>query len=297
MLHVRLPRREPVGHKGHFGQVGVVGGCAHASSLMIGAPALAALGALRAGCGLVRIASPAPIAQECLTLVPSAIAIPLACDGTGSLIPHESVASVDALSQWASALVIGPGMGRGEGVTATALRAIQQDYCPVVVDADALNALAEVPDLAREVRGKVIFTPHPGEFARLAKGLGITPITNDSASRQSGAEALAQRLGIIVVLKGAGTVVTDGQNTWTCGHCVPTLAIPGSGDVLAGVIAGLIAQHRGPHTSLLDLVCIAVEAHAVAGETWAQCHHASGGMLASELAGLIPRTLEELREE
>lgn len=301
MLQVRLPKRDPAGHKGTFGKVAIVGGCALPSSVMIGAPAFAAHGALRAGCGLTRIALPEPIAAQCVGLVPSATAHALPCDPQGALIPHLTVAKIDELSGWADAMVVGPGMGRCAAVNAAALRAVQQEGCPVVVDADGLNALAEVQDLAREARGSVILTPHPGEFARLADGLGIAVSGSYDAARRAGAESLAQRLGVIVVLKGAGTVVTDGQRTWVCEHSVPTLAVPGSGDVLAGVIAGLIAQTQSTRVSsgalsLFDLACIAVEAHAVAGETWAQCHHASGGMLASELAELIPRTLEELRE-
>jgi NAD(P)H-hydrate epimerase len=194
-------------------------------------------------------------------------------------------------------MVIGPGMGRSAAVAAVTLRAAQQGHCPVVVDADGLNALADVPDLSREVRGRIIMTPHPGEFSRLADGLGITSSGTYNAARRAGAESLAQRLGVIVVLKGAGTVVTDGQRTWACQHSVPTLAVPGSGDVLAGVIAGLIAQYTQPPNamSLWDVACAAVEAHALAGNTWAQHQHATGGMLATDLCKHIPRSIEELR--
>ncbi len=297
MLHLRLPRRNPAGHKGSFGQVAVFGGCAASHSLMIGAPALSALGALRAGCGLVRLIVPQPIASACLGLVPSATAAAIPCDDDGELIAHAAAAILDEWIAQADALVIGPGLGRSEAIATITLRAVQQQSIPVVVDADALNALADVPDLAREIRGRVILTPHPGEFARLATAHGIAHRADSAQGRISGAESLAQRLGVIVVLKGACTVVTDGHRTWVCEHSVPALAVPGSGDVLAGVIAGLIAQPDHHRHSLTDLACIGVEAHAIAGETWSQCHHASGGMLASELASLMPRTLEELRED
>lgn len=297
-MHLRLPRRNVHGHKGTFGKVSVMGGCARSTTIMIGAPALSALGALRAGCGLVRVAMPLPICDRGIAMVPSATGIGLPCDEHSNLVPHEAVATVDHLVRWCDAMVIGPGMGVSEGVAAAALRAIQQEHCPVVIDADGLNALADIPDLAREVRGKVIMTPHPGEFDRLCQGLGMDRVGGSAQQRQSSAEALAQKLGVIVVLKGAGTVVSDGQVTWVCSHHVPALAVPGSGDVLAGLIAGLIAQFHGTEhpRSLRDLTCIAVEAHAVAAETWSQCQHASGGMLASELASMLPRTLEELRE-
>jgi NAD(P)H-hydrate repair Nnr-like enzyme with NAD(P)H-hydrate dehydratase domain len=105
-------------------------------------------------------------------------------------------------------------------------------------------------------------------------------------------------LGCIVVLKGAGTVVSDGINTWTCTRGHACLGTAGTGDVLAGVIAGLVAQHAsGPARtlSLFDVARISVQAHAIAGEQWARTHDASAGLLAPELAELIPHELEELR--
>lgn len=293
-----LPARDPSGHKGTFGTVAVVGGCARGSVRMIGAPALAAIGALRAGAGLVRLVMPEPLLDAGIIMCPSATGRCLPVDAEGGLQSGDAVAAFDSAIAGTDALAVGPGWGEGEVVAALALRAVQQEDRPVVVDADALNALAGLPDLYRDFRARAILTPHPGEFARLAKSLriGRSPIVD--AERPGAAEELARRLGCIVVLKGAGTVVSNGHDTWVSPHRLACLGTAGTGDVLTGVIAGLMAQYaREPSAmSLYDLACCAVEAHARAGERWSQTHHATGGMLAMELAAEIPGTLELLRK-
>ncbi len=292
----RLPRRDPRGHKGSFGTVAIVGGCAVPESRMLGAPVLAARAALRAGAGLVRLALPEAILTEALATLPEATGIPLPVDPQGHLVPHLAAETIDNLLAQARALVIGPGMGPPTpGVTAACLRAVQQDSVPVIVDADALNALALVPDLTRDLRAPAVFTPHPGEFKRLAQPLRITGDPADPATRPQAALALAQRLGGIVVLKGAGTIVTDGQHWWTCPRGHACLATAGTGDVLAGAIAGLVAQFVRPGgLSLMDAARAAVWAHAAAGEQWANIRGAHAGLLAHELADLLPATLAEL---
>ncbi len=290
-----LPPRPLDGHKGTFGTVAIIGGCCSGSKHMIGAPALAALGALRAGAGLARLVMPAPILSAGVTLAPSATGVALAVDPiTSDLDTPGAVAEVDRQASTAACVAIGPGLGAGEAARAMVLRAVQQEEASMVVDADALNALAEIPELWRDFRARAVLTPHPGEYRRLAQALKITHDPTREDSRQSAAAALAQRLGAVVVLKGAGTVVSDGQKTWRCGRGHACLATAGTGDVLTGVIAGLIAQHAGV-MPLYDAARLGVEAHARAGEAWARSHHASAGLLAEELAGLVPGSLEELR--
>ncbi len=291
----KLPPRPASGHKGTFGTVSIVGGCARGESRMIGAPALAGLGALRAGAGLVRLACPAPIVAEAVAMAPSCTGIALATLPDGSLLEQSALQRLDQLTGECDAMVFGPGLG--PGVEALALRAVQQEGVPIVVDADALNALANVPELNRDFRARAILTPHPGEFARLAKAFRIGESPTDPATRPGGAARLAQKLGCVVVLKGAGTVVSDGQRTWVCQRGHACLATAGTGDVLAGVLGALIAPpaHRG--VALYDLARIGVMAHALAGERWAGGRGVSAGMLASELAGEIPAALETLRDE
>ena len=299
----RLPRRDPRGHKGTFGTVAIVGGCATADSIMAGAPALAALGALRAGGGLARLMVPSGIAATALAICPSATCTPLPLDAAGRLIPSACCEVLDAACESSRCVVIGPGMGGDSAVANLTLRVLQQESTPVVVDADALNALATIPDLHLDLRAAAVLTPHPGEFRRLAGVLRIREDPTDEATRPRAAEALAQKLGAIVVLKGAGTVVTDGHETWVCGAGHPCLATAGSGDVLSGVIAGLVAQHasmsasRPGSLSLLDCVRIGVQAHALAGERWASSRGAEAGLIAIELAAELPAVLADFVTE
>ncbi len=312
----RLPHRDPRGHKGTFGTVGVVGGCAAGATRMIGAPALSALAALRAGAGLVKVATPASVINQALAMTPSATGIALREDDSGRVIASEGVGVVDELAEMCGALAIGPGLGRGpeagDGPAALVLRAVQQEETPVVIDADGLVALAGIVELHRDFRAPAVLTPHPGEFRVLAAALKIAHDPTVTEERPLAAEALAQRLGCVVVLKGAGTVVSDGQRTWVCGRGHACLATAGTGDVLTGVIAGIAAQFvragfaeaarlrlaKGGPTglSLFDAARIGVEAHARAGEAWARAHGAEAGLVARELADLMPGVLEELRE-
>jgi NAD(P)H-hydrate epimerase len=218
---------------------------------------------------------------------------------------QQAIQHFDASITQVQSVVVGPGMGGGQSVARLSVRAVQQEEVPAVVDADALNALAALPDFAREVRGRVIVTPHPGEFRRLAISLGIRHDPVDTTQRESAASELAQRLGCIVVLKGANTVVSDGYRSWVCSHGHPCLATGGTGDILAGLLGGLLAQYSppafimpgqpAPALGLFELACIAVETHARAGEEWAKLSRASTGLTPLELAALIPSVLESMR--
>lgn len=290
----KLPARDPRGHKGIFGTVLVVGGRAGPDTRMIGAPALVASAALRAGAGLARIAAPDPVLSAAIVLCPAATGVPIPCDAQGHILPHEVTRVIDEQIDACRALVVGPGLGPGEGTQAAALRAIQQETAPTVIDADGLSALAEIPDLTRDFRAAAVLTPHPGEFRRLASALRINHDPVDTSSRPQAAAELSQRLGCITVLKGAGTIVSDGQRTWVNTTGSPVLATGGTGDILAGVIAGLIAQHH-PKLSLYDLARLAVHAHGRAAELWSKERSATAGLLAPELGHYLPAALEQLR--
>jgi len=293
-----LPPRPAQSHKGTFGTVVVIGGSHAGGRAMVGAPALAALGALRAGAGLARLAMPADLLPAGLTVCPSATGVGFPQTPDGGLDPEAAPQVLDQLLSGASAVVIGPGLGEGDVERALSLRAVQQDSVPVVVDADAINNLAGLPDLFRDFHAPAVLTPHPGEFRRLGGALRISLDPTDPAQRPLAAAELARRLGCICVLKGAGTVVSDGIRTWTCLRGHSCLATAGTGDVLGGVIAGFIAQYaRGatPALSLFDAARVGVEAHAIAGEGWASTHGAQAGLLAQELAEQVPAAVESLR--
>jgi len=302
-----LPARADASHKGTHGTVVVIGGHAggEGDRRMVGAPALAGTAALRAGAGLVQLAVPEPIAGHVLEVCPSATAVALPVDEAGELRAHASAGVLDSLIEDARAIVLGPGLGTGAGVEQVVYRVLRQATCPVVLDADGLNAAASMGLRGEDFAAPTVLTPHPGEFRRLAEPLNLRGDPTDDATRPGLCAALARALGCVCVLKGAGTVVSDGGRAWVCERGHPCLATGGTGDVLAGVIGGLLAQHapafvvrgrtaRGS-VSVYDCARIGVEAHARAGEAWAREHDASAGLLAMELAGLVPAELERLR--
>lgn len=314
----KLPLRDPRGHKGTFGTVAVIGGCARRPSdefpgvesglTMLGGPTFSALAALRAGAGLVRLALPQPLIAHALTLAPHATGVALSVDHEGDLIPHLASQTIDAFAGECQALLIGPGLGVSPGAQAATLRVVGQDERPAIVDADAINLLSMLPDLHKDLRAPAVLTPHVGEYRRLAAALGIE--IDPESDLPGAAEALAQKLGCIIALKAAATAVSDGQRTWVHDRPNPVLAVGGSGDVLAGVIAGFAAQHArrpiiaGQRTlseqaqgglSLFDCARLGVLAHAAAARAWADSSGATGGMLASELLDQLPRAVESLR--
>jgi NAD(P)H-hydrate epimerase len=283
-----LPARSPDGHKGTFGTVAIIGGCAAQASRMIGAPALAGRAALRAGAGLLRLVMPEGILDTGLGLLPSATGVGLPTRGDGSLNTREAWPRIASVLDSADSVVIGPGLGGGPGAVALVERVIRLARGVVVIDADGLNALAELPEVADLIRAsgrEVVLTPHPGEFRRLAAGLaGEGAVSREAAcamgamidqdrSRAEAAGAMADLLGCVVVLKGSRTVVATGQGVATAARAGkssggvartagslaearawihhaprPALATAGTGDVLAGLIGGLAAQYSATLT-------------------------------------------------
>ena len=231
---LRLPKRPRDSHKGDYGHLLVVGG----SNGFAGAPALAALAALRAGAGLVSAVLPASAAGPIAALAPEAMAHPLPCP-RGEL-------DLQAFRQWRPSLdafdtlVAGPGLGTGEGPRALVAALLAAPPARLLLDADALNLLAlERPLKPFASAARVILTPHPGEAARL---LGTTAAAVQ-ADRPAAVRQLADATGAVVVLKGCATLVcAPGRRPQMnlCGN--PGMATGGSGDVLAGVIGALWGQ-------------------------------------------------------
>lgn len=253
-LATLLPRRARDAHKGMFGHVLVAGGGAG----MPGAVRLSGEACLRAGAGLVSIATRAENVAPIVA-------------GRPELMVHalEDVGRLRELATRADVIVVGPGLGRdawAEGVLAAVLATDR----PLVIDADALNLLAARPI----ARGNWILTPHPAEAARLLS----TDTRAVQDDRLRALAALVERFGGVAVLKGAGTLIgARGQTPGICTHGNPGMATAGMGDVLTGVIAALIAQLRDPWTAARA----GVLAHALAGDLAA----AGGerGLIASDL--------------
>ena len=280
---VDLPERPKDGHKGTFGTVVVLAG----SLGLTGAAYLSATAAARSGAGLVKLLvadSLYPIlAAKCTEVM--ATPVPEVAPGAVGHLAHEAVARQ---FQGAKAALIGPGLGRDRSTWRLIGDLVLEVGCPLVIDADALNALAEGRRaLSRLPQGRVL-TPHPGEMARLTG----SPVPRDQPGRVEVARRAAEAWKAVVVLKGARTVVAapDGEVSEDP-HEVPALASGGTGDVLGGLIAGLIAQGLQPFTAAVTGVYI----HGEAGRQVA-ARLGDAGLLASDLLGEIPFLQKLLRE-
>ncbi len=249
-----LPQRTRHGHKGTFGTCLVVAG----SQGFSGAASLAGAAAVRSGCGLVRLAIPSGIAPIVEARVFEPVKHPLP-ETSLHTISSDAVPLVLELARSCDAIAVGPGIGTSDETRDFLLQLLPELDKPVVLDADALNIVARNRDVLRRVRAPVVLTPHPGEFSRL------TDLAPDSinADRIGISRRFATENGVVLVLKGASTVVAgrDGQviinPTGNSG-----LASGGTGDVLTGLLAGLLAQGMKP----LDAATAAVYLHGLAAD-------------------------------
>ncbi len=260
----KLPERDPSGHKGTFGTVGVIGGCS-GEQVMLGSAALVALAALRSGCGLAMIAAPEPIIAPILQVAFEATGIALPTGPDGGLQASLAAERIDTHLSGARVLAVGPGLGTAEAQRQIVLRLVTREEQPLVVDADALTVLAGCESLQHDFRAPAILTPHPGEFARLGHALGIDPEPRSDEARMEAAAALALRLGVVVLLKGPRTVVTDGIRVHVNSTGNAALATGGSGDVLTGLCAGFVAQFSGK-LDLLECAALAADVHGRAAD-------------------------------
>lgn len=278
-----LPARPADAHKGSFGTVIVFGG----STEMIGAPALAATAAFRSGTGLVKIAAPGNVLPYILTVQPSAtgLTMPINYNSNETL---DAFAALNETLHNDAVLAAGPGMGTGVGQQRL-VQMILRQVRPVVLDADGLNNLATLGDGRRAVRCPLVITPHPGEYRRLAQQVGLRTDPVAPESRVEAAEALAKAYGATVVLKGAATVVANEQQHFVNDTGNPALATAGTGDVLTGVIASLIAQGM----SLFEAACLGVHLHGLAADLWVR-RHSPAGMLAMDVANWVAHAVAEL---
>lgn len=272
-----IPVQAADAHKGRAGHVLVIGG----SPGLTGAPHLAALGALRAGAGLVTVACPENLSAEIKGGSPEIMTLPLAESSKWDRKTAEKI--VSELSRF-DAVTLGPGLGTG-GKTVDFLREIIA-RCPVplVLDADGLNVLSSAPELYGELSPRTVLTPHPGEMGRLT-GASSAEVQKD---RLSSAEGFIEKTQGVLVLKGAGTIVADRRTTRLCPLSAPCLAVGGSGDVLSGVIAALAAAGM----KAVEAATLGVYWHAAAGQLLEQDYPRRGN-LAGEIAHMLPRAAKE----
>jgi NAD(P)H-hydrate epimerase len=278
-------------HKGKAGHVLVIGG----GEGLTGAAQLCGLGALRAGAGLVTVACPRGVLTELKAPFPDLMALPLGEGGRFSALCMEEL--TPHLSRF-DAVVVGPGLGRDAGA-AEFLAAFAQGFGryfsvdmgkawapPCVVDADALYHLAQTPRLMAELPKNAVLTPHPGEMARIL-GIGMGAL---QADRAAAARRFSQTHPQVLALKGAGTLVGQNGKLALCGIAAPNLAVGGSGDVLAGVMAAALAKCVAP----FEAACLAVQWHARCGQLLAE-DFPHRGNLASEIAHTLPSVIKERR--
>ena len=295
-------------HKGDYGRILIIAG----SQTMAGAAVLCARGAYKSGCGLARIAAPQVIFPAINTAVPEAVCLDR---------DHLREDFGDAL-EGMSAAAVGPGLGFSDDTKEIVLRLLEHCKCPLVLDADALNVISDMPEILKQKQGLCIITPHVGEAARLLKS-DAEEINRD---RIAAVMELVRITGCAAVLKGAGTLIASvDQNIYTkfthfeeCDRTAldsssedpsrcktnalsdidrvflnktgnPGMATAGSGDVLTGVIASLAGQGLNP----MDAAVIGVYIHGMAGDLAAE-EMGEYGLTASDIAEKIPFAIKHI---
>ncbi|HVX62959.1 MAG TPA: NAD(P)H-hydrate dehydratase [Pirellulales bacterium] len=279
----QLPPRDPESHKGDFGRALLIGG----SRGMTGAVSLAGMAALRGGAGLVHLAMPEPCLDVVASFEPSYMTAPLAADDQGR-IAGQAQRSIEELAARATAVGCGPGLGRSVDLTQLVTWLYESLSVPAVFDADALNALAERPDVLARPGGPRILTPHPGEFQRLTSGESRLP----RGEAEQAATELAARCGIVVVLKGHRTFITDGRQQAHNETGNPGMATGGTGDVLTGLTTALLCQNLSP----FDAARLGVHLHGLAGDL-AAAELGQVSLIASDLVRFLPAAFQQFAAE
>lgn len=268
-----LPKRKSDTHKRNYGKILLLCG----SKGYTGAAALAAMGALRAGAGLVYLCVPESIYAIESTKLTEAIVFSL--DDQDGMLSPKSVERIEALLTDMDCVLIGPGLGRSVGTLAVLSSVLKNFEGTVVLDADGINLVAMHKDLLRGRLGPTVITPHEGEFQRLSDTLHL--------GRCSAAVELAREHKLIVVLKGHQTVITDGVECFINTTGNPGMAVGGSGDVLAGMITAFIGQGIDP----LKASAAAVWLHGTAGDLCAK-RLGQYGMLPTDMLNTLPRLMK-----
>lgn len=276
----RLRPRPTIAHKGSSGHLLILAG----STGKTGAALLCGRGALRSGAGLVTFAVPADLNPIFETALAESMSVPLA--GSHGFLAVDDAEQVTTLTRGKDALVIGPGIGTERATSDLVLRLYTENPIPQVVDADALTLLAAHPEALRNPAGPRIFTPHPGEMARML----ATTVEAVQADRLAAAQwlndAASERPAMITVLKGAGTVVASADGLWAINDSGnPGMATGGMGDVLAGIIGGLLVQGYSPW----DSACLGVFLHGLAADRISADRPC--GYSATEVAEILPQVI------
>lgn len=246
---------------------------------MSGAPALAGLGALRGGAGLVYVAIPQSLAPIVAGIEPSYLTIPLSEDDEG----HLAAGAVDRILEQIpsmTAIGIGPGLGKSPALRSLVKGVYRTASLPAVIDADALNLLSEMREVLFDPAGPRVLTPHPGEFARLTG----QPMEEIQRNREALAVEFARQHRVVLVLKGPHTIITDGARIVLNATGNSGMATGGTGDVLTGLTAALLGQGLPAY----EAARLGVYLHGLAGDLAAE-DLSEHGMIASDLPRYLPK--------
>jgi len=268
-----LPNRRLNTYKGDYGKLLMLCGSVGCT----GAPALAANGALRSGAGLVYLGVPECIYTIEAVKLTEPLVIPLA-DKNG-MLSLNAIGDIEKIMSKMDAVLIGPGLGCSEETEQIVLWVLQHFDGPDVLDADGINVMQAHIDILRGRTSPTIITPHEGEFS----GIG----GNTSKGRMKGAVEMANDLGVIVVLKGSKTIITDGKVIYVNQTGNPGMAVGGSGDVLAGIITGLLGQGIKP----LEAAACGAWLHGAAGDLCAR-EMGQYGLLPTDMLNVLPRLMK-----
>ncbi len=273
-----LAPRAPDSHKGDFGRVLVLAG----SRGMSGAAVLCATAALRGGAGLVRAAVPADVLPIAAAGNPCYMSAPLRSDDQGQLA-ESAEAEVLRLAAASDVIAAGAGLGHTPAVGSVVRALLARTAALLVLDADALNVLVGQTEVLRGRAVPPILTPHPGEFGRLFG----RDVSADAAERRELAQRFADEHGVVLLLKGHGTVVTDGRRVYVNTTGNPGMATGGSGDVLTGLIAALLGQHLEPFAAAQ----LGAHLHGLAGDL-ARDDLGEASLIATDLITYLPRAFQ-----
>ncbi|MEW6409960.1 MAG: NAD(P)H-hydrate dehydratase [Nitrospirota bacterium] len=277
-----IPRREPDVHKGSIGHLLVIAG----SVGKTGAACMTAMASLRVGTGLVTLASPASVNDILETKLTEIMTLPLPETDDQTISPY-ALEEIERILPKMSTIAIGPGLSMNRETLSFIRDVVGESTVPVIIDADGVNAFAGNLEALKGLRSKVVFTPHPGEMARL---LGITA-KEVQRNRIEVVQSFATAHRVHIALKGARTVISDpGGNVYINPTGNPGMATGGTGDILTGMIAGFVAQGM----ELLSSIILGVYLHGLAGDM-AAMEYTEMGLIATDLIEKIPEAIKVVR--
>lgn len=274
-----FPNREKATHKGHYGKGLIIGG----TKGMTGSVYMSSLAALRTGLGLAYIAAPNNAAE--ILEIKSVEQIIHELNTEDFSYTDELFQEIKTLCRDKDALAIGPGMGLNVGINKLIEEIIQDFQGPIVMDADGLNAISQNTEIIKN-HANLILTPHEMEFSRLSK----IPVEEINSNRLETALSFAKEFAITLVLKGSGTIVTNGEDYYINGTGNPGMATAGSGDVLTGIILALIARGVDPLTASKSAVFL----HGLAGDL-ATKEFGEDSLIATDIIKHIPDAIKLIK--